>query len=135
MIRELRTLLAVAREGTFAGAGDRIGLTQAAVSAQMQRLEAELGAALFDRTGRTARLNALGRQTLARAQEIVRLYDGLGQRAASGAQAAPVSVGAIASVERAMLPEVLARFHKRHAGYIRVVPGVSLRLLELVDAG
>jgi DNA-binding transcriptional LysR family regulator len=40
MIRELKTLLAVAREGTFAAAGDKIGLTQAAVSAQMQRLEA-----------------------------------------------------------------------------------------------
>ena len=43
MIKELKTLIAVAREGTFAAAGNRIGLTQAAVSAQIQRLEAELG--------------------------------------------------------------------------------------------
>jgi DNA-binding transcriptional LysR family regulator len=134
MIPELRTLIAVAREGTFAAAGERIGLTQAAVSAQMQRLEAELGFSLFDRSGRTARLNAMGQQTLVRAQEIVRLYEGLGSKAAGGT-AAPVSLGAIASVERSVLPGVLARFHKQHAGYIRVVPGVSMRLLDLVDAG
>lgn len=32
MIRELKTLIAVAQEGTFAAAGNKIGLTQAAVS-------------------------------------------------------------------------------------------------------
>ncbi|EPM97022.1 LysR family transcriptional regulator, partial [Pseudomonas syringae pv. actinidiae ICMP 18804] len=60
MIKELKTLIAVAREGTFAAAGDRIGLTQAAVSAQMQRLEAQLGVELFDRKGRSAQLNRMG---------------------------------------------------------------------------
>ena len=40
MIKELKTLIAVAREGTFAAAGNKIGLTQAAVSAQIQRLAA-----------------------------------------------------------------------------------------------
>ena len=59
MIRELKTLVAVAREGTFAAAGQKIGLTQAAVSAQMQRLEGELGFELFDRSGRSARLNSI----------------------------------------------------------------------------
>jgi len=42
MIRELKTLITVAQEGTFAAAGNKIGLTQAAVSAQMKRLEEEL---------------------------------------------------------------------------------------------
>ena len=84
MIRELKTLVAVAREGTFAAAGDKIGLTQAAVSAQMKRLESELGFRLFERTGRSARLNARGRQTLTQAEELLRLYRNLGS---------PVSVG------------------------------------------
>ena len=70
MIRELKTLIAVAREGTFAAAGDKIGLTQAAVSAQMKRLESELGFSLFERTGRSARLNPRGRQTLTQAEEL-----------------------------------------------------------------
>ena len=58
MIRELKTLIAVAREGTFAAAAHKIGLTQAAVSAQIARLESELGMELFDRTGRSANLHA-----------------------------------------------------------------------------
>src|SRR2546422_527633 len=73
MIRELKTLVAVAREGTFAAAGQKVGLTQAAVSAQMQRLEGELGFELFDRTGRAAKLNPMGQQTLAQAEELIRL--------------------------------------------------------------
>ena len=69
MIRELKTLIAVAQHGTFAAAGQRIGLTQAAVSAQMKRLEAELGVALFERSGRAAVLTQRGQETLQQAQE------------------------------------------------------------------
>jgi DNA-binding transcriptional LysR family regulator len=137
MIRELKTLIAVAREGTFSAAGDKIGLTQAAVSAQMQRLEAELGFALFDRTGRSAQLNDAGRHTLAQAEELVRLYGNLGADAAAHApDARVIGIGAIASVQRSMLPDVLARFHKQCEGArTRVVPGVSMGLADQVDAG
>ncbi len=135
MIRELKTLIAVCREGTFAAAGKQIGLTQAAVSAQMQRLERELGYELFDRKGRAAQLNARGRQTLSQAQELIRLYASLG--APNGAPAdALVSVGAIASVQRALLPGVLARFHRENPHCrTRVLPGLSMELVNLVDAG
>jgi len=136
MIRELKTLLAVAREGTFAAAGEQIGLTQAAVSAQMQRLEAELGFQLFDRTGRSARLNALGHQTLAQAQELLRLYGNLGSSDAGQQASAVLNIGAIASVQRSLLPDALGKFHKQVPGCrTRVVPGLSLELLNLVDAG
>ena len=70
MLRELQTFIAVARHGTFAGAGAHIGLTQSAVSAQMQRLEAHLGVTLFDRTGRSATLNKAGRRTLELADKL-----------------------------------------------------------------
>jgi DNA-binding transcriptional LysR family regulator len=136
MIRELKTLMAVAREGTFAAAGQRIGLTQAAVSAQMQRLESELGFDLFDRTGRSARLNAMGHETLARAEEIVRLAEGLGSRRGGDPQPAQVTLGAIASAQRSVLPRVLAKFHRQSpACRTRIVPGVSMHLQDLVDAG
>lgn len=136
MIRELKTLMAVAREGTFAAAGVKVGLTQAAVSAQMRRLETELGFELFDRTGRSARLNALGQQTVARGQELLALYADLGARSPERPAAVRVTVGAIASVQRAVLPEALARFHRQHGPVrTRVVPGLSTDLLGLVDAG
>jgi DNA-binding transcriptional LysR family regulator len=136
MIRELKTLIAVAREGTFAAAADKIGLTQAAVSAQMQRLEADLGFALFDRTGRAARLNSMGQQTLARAQELMGLYDKLGARDVGHPATAFVGIGAIASVQRSLLPDVLAKFHRQCRGCrTRVVPGLSMELVNRVDAG
>ncbi|MDR7379579.1 DNA-binding transcriptional LysR family regulator [Rhodoferax ferrireducens] len=136
MIRELKTFVSVARQGTFAAAGESIGLTQAAVSAQMQRLEAELGFALFDRTGRSARLNAMGHQTLDRAQELIRLYSDLGSRQKGRAATVLVRIGAIASVQRTLLPDVLAKFHKQFPDCrSRVIPGLSMDLVNRVDAG
>jgi len=136
MIRELRTLVAVAREGSFAAAGNKVGLTQAAVSAQMQRLEGELGYALFDREGRSARLNRRGQQTLLRAQELIRLYANLGHSADAPAAAAPIAIGAIASAQRTLLPDALAAFYREHPQQlVRIVPGVSMHLVDLVDAG
>lgn len=136
MIRELKTFITVAREGTFAAAGNRIGLTQAAVSAQIQRLEAELGFALFDRTGRSAQLNRRGQQLLVQAQELVRLYGELGQSTMGQAPAQLITLGAIASVQRSHLPQALADFHQRYPHCrTRVVPGLSLELVNLVDVG
>lgn len=136
MIRELKTFLAVAERGTFAAAGERIGLTQAAVSAQMQRLESELGFQLFDRTGRSARLNVRGHQTLQRAQELILLYSRLGSSKVGQDAMVRIQIGAITSVQRSLLPQALARFHKSWSNCTtRVVPGVSMDLVHLVDAG
>ncbi|MFW9081943.1 LysR substrate-binding domain-containing protein [Pseudomonas sp. P2757] len=136
MIKELKTLIAVAREGTFAAAGNKIGLTQAAVSAQIQRLEAELGFEIFDRKGRTAHLNRMGHQILLQAQELLRLYDNLGSSTVGLPASVLVNVGAIASVQRSFLPDALARFHQQSPQCrTRVVPGLSMELVNLVDAG
>ncbi|KPB79951.1 LysR family transcriptional regulator [Pseudomonas syringae pv. tomato] len=136
MIKELKTLIAVAREGTFAAAGDRIGLTQAAVSAQMQRLEAQLGIELFDRKGRSAQLNRMGQQVLLQGQELVRLYGSLGNSATGSAPNVLVTIGAIASVQRSFLPDALALFHRQFPQCrTRVIPGLSMDLVNQVDAG
>ncbi len=136
MIRELKTLIAVAREGTFAAAGDKIGLTQSAISAQMQRLEDSLGFALFDRVGRAARLNKMGHQTLLQAQELVRLYSNLGSVQTGVPANVLVTIGSIASLQCSLLPDAIAGFHRQCPQCrTRIVPGVSLALLNLVDAG
>lgn len=136
MIRELQTLIAISREGTFAAAGNKIGLTQAAVSAQIARLESELGLVLFDRIGRTARLNKRGQQVLQQADELIRLYNNLGASPKGLPAAVLVSIGSIASIQRSLLPDALARFHRQCPGCrTRIVPGLSLDLVNLVDAG
>ncbi len=136
MIRELKTFVAVVREGSFAAAGERIGLTQSAVSAQMQRLEIRLGIALFDRQGRSARLNKAGQRVLAQAEELLGLYDNLGAPPAGTAAPVQVNIGAIASLQRALVPDALARFHREYPQCrTRIVPGLSLELVNQVDAG
>jgi len=136
MIRELKTFIAVAREGTFAAAGNRIGLTQAAVSAQMQRLEAELGFELFDRTGRAAHMNRRGQQLLLQAQELLRMYNELGTHTPGLPISTLVNIGAIASIQRSLLPDALARFHRQFPQCrTRILPGLSMELVNLVDAG
>ncbi|MHC5133170.1 LysR family transcriptional regulator [Pseudomonas glycinis] len=136
MIKELKTLIAVAREGTFAAAGNKIGLTQAAVSAQIQRLEGELGFEIFDRKGRSAHLNKMGHQILLQAQELLRLYDNLGSTTPGEPPSVLVSIGAIASVQRSYLPDALSKFHKQCPQCrTRVIPGLSMEMVNLVDAG
>ncbi|RKR38147.1 LysR family transcriptional regulator [Paraburkholderia sp. BL17N1] len=136
MLSELKTFIAVSQYGTFSGAGARIGLTQSAVSAQMQRLEEELGFALFDRTGRSATLNDAGRETLTLAEEMMTLYARLSERGAVAAESGMLRVGAIASAQVSFLADALARFRDDRPGWrIRVVPGVSLGLLGQVDSG
>ncbi|HAO00208.1 MAG TPA: LysR family transcriptional regulator [Halomonas sp.] len=136
MIRELKTLIAVAQHGTFAAAGQHIGLTQAAVSAQMKRLEAALGVALFGRSGRAAVLTKRGQETLQQAQALIALYGTLGAASAGQEAATRVNLGAIASIQRSLLPNVLAHFHRQFPECrSRVVPGLSLALMNQVDAG
>jgi DNA-binding transcriptional LysR family regulator len=135
MIRELRTFLAVARHGTFSRAGEQVALSQSAVSAQIQRLEETLGFPLFDRIGRNARLNAAGRETLARAEVLINQFEALLQPQAT-APAAALRIGAIASVQGVLMPDVLVTLRQQHPGLrLRVVPGVSMDLLGQVDDG
>jgi DNA-binding transcriptional LysR family regulator len=136
VIRELKTFLAVVQFGTFASAGYQIGLTQSAVSAQMQRLEEELGFSLFDRTGRAAVLNAAGKQTVKLAEELLNVYAKLADQGEAADKTGLLRVGAIASVQASFMVEAIKRFRQDLPGWrIRVVPGVSLNLLAKVDAG
>jgi DNA-binding transcriptional LysR family regulator len=136
MMRELKTFLAVVRYGTFAGAGSHIGLTQSAVSAQIQRLEEDLGFPLFDRTGRSATLNAAGKQTVEVAEELLSVYARLADRGGAAEQSGLLRVGAIASAQGSFLVSAIQRFRQDSPGWrIRVIPGVSLNLLAQVDSG
>ncbi|HEY3047653.1 MAG TPA: LysR family transcriptional regulator [Polaromonas sp.] len=74
-IRFLRTFLAVAQVGSFAGASERVALTQAAVGLQMRALETELKTVLFERSGRGVVLSVAGRALIAHAEKIIACYD------------------------------------------------------------
>lgn len=136
MLSELKTFIAVCRHGTFAAAGERIGLTQSAVSSQIKRLEESLGFPLFDRTGRSATLNAAGQATLVRAEEIHALYARLADLPSEASTTGLLRIGAIASVQPTLLARALALLRsKQPLLRVHVTPGVSMGIMDELDAG
>lgn len=63
-LNALRAFEAAARLGGFAAAGAELGVTPGAVTAHVKALEAELGAALFERQAKGVALTALGQRCL-----------------------------------------------------------------------
>lgn len=134
MLTELKTLVAVARCGTFAAAGGKIGLTQSAVSSQIKRLEEALGLALFDRTGRSATLNAAGLRVVDQAEELIARFSRLGDPADNDTSDVVLQLGALSSLQPSLVARALVDFRQTHPHQpVRVVPGPSLYLLNQID--
>jgi DNA-binding transcriptional LysR family regulator len=69
-IEQLRTLRAVVEAGSFSAAARKLGRVQAAVSQAIDRLEAQLGLRLFDRSGRVPRLTGHGEAVASAAARV-----------------------------------------------------------------
>ena len=67
-LRQLATFVAVAEEGSFTRAAERLHVVQSAVSAGVRNLEKELGAELFDRSTHSVKLTDSGRVLLPEAR-------------------------------------------------------------------
>ncbi|MGJ7579392.1 LysR family transcriptional regulator [Variovorax sp. RHLX14] len=136
MIAELKTFIAVCRYGTFASAGERIGLTQSAVSSQIRRIEEHLGFSLFDRTGRSATLNSAGQTVLERSEVICALFAKLGEPADEDSPQGLLRLGSIASAQPTLVARAIEIFRRTFPLVrIHISPGVSLRLMDDLDAG
>lgn len=70
LARQLQYFIVVAEEENLHRAAERLNIAQSALSRRIQDLEADLGASLFDRTGRSIRLNEAGRLLLENARRI-----------------------------------------------------------------
>lgn len=74
-LANLNAFVAVAETGGFSDAGERLHLTQPAVSKRIAALELQLGLRLFDRIGREVSLTEAGRALLPRAYQILDVID------------------------------------------------------------
>ena len=72
-LSQLEVFLAVAREGRFSRAAEKLHRTQSAVSQTIHKLEAELGESLFDRSSREGVLTDAGRVLHEHAEKLINL--------------------------------------------------------------
>src|SRR5215467_7873542 len=77
MLEDLHALVEFAQAGSIAGAADRLYRTPSAVTRQLQRLEAALGAELLDRSVKPPRLNSLGSRVLEQARDLFQRTEAL----------------------------------------------------------
>lgn len=121
-LRQLEYFVAVVEEANFTRAAARVRVAQPAVSAQIARLERELGHRLLDRTRRETRLTAAGRAILPHARAALSAVSAA--RAAvddlSQLMTGSVTLGTVTS-HNVDLPTLLADYHRAH-------PGVEMRL-------
>jgi DNA-binding transcriptional LysR family regulator len=124
-LRQLEYFVAVAEEANFTRAAERVHISQSGVSAQIRRLEHDLGATLIDRSGRTATVTTAGkaalehaRAALASADDVRRAVDEV-----NGLVRGRLVVGMVTACTVTPLFDALAAFHRSH-------PGVELTLLE-----
>lgn len=136
-IRLLRTLVAIADAKTFSAAADVVHVTHAAVSQQMQTLEADLGIALFNRETRTPELTPVGHQIVARARVLITDYDNLVPSVLSeGGLSGQIALGAIPTTLTGLTPRALAILKSRFPKIgLRIQPGLTGALLAEVERG
>jgi DNA-binding transcriptional LysR family regulator len=126
----LRCFVAVAREGSFSRAADRLYRSQPAVSLQVRKLEREIGRPLFDRSRRAPVLTDAGRVLLAESADLLDRLEALTGLVA-GTREGPSGTLAIASnlsLIGHFLPPLAGAFHARF-------PLVRLRLLNRTARG
>ena len=137
-LHQLEYFVAVAEEASFTRAASRVHVAQPGVSAQVRRLESELGQQLLDRSGRSVRLTEVGSAVLpfARAALDAVANARLTVDDLAGLVRGQVTVGMVSGCALPVLAELLAGFHDRHPGVaIALVEDNSDRLVERLRDG
>jgi LysR family transcriptional regulator, transcription activator of glutamate synthase operon len=124
-LRQLRSLVAIAEEGQFTRAADRLGIAQSSLSAQIRNLEEELGLSVFDRTTRRVNLTDAGASLLETARSVLAEIDdvksGLQQR--RDLLSGQVTIGVTQTPGPVDVVGLLADFHHQH-------PSIELSVRE-----
>ena len=132
MLDDLRALVEFAHAGSIGGAADRLFRTPSAISRQLQRLEAALGAELLDRSTKPPRLNSLGSRVLERAREMLQRTEAL--RSLASPDAEPhglLRIGLAHALAEGTLIEPIRALTERYSKVqLRLVSGLTGELFN-----
>ena len=120
---QLRVLAAIADAGSFSAAARHLNRAQSVISYTIGNLEAQLGLALFDRSGRAPVLTEAGRALMADARRVGAAVDDMRARAGALRQGneAELSIAVDVLYPMPRLVEILRRFAAQY-------PVITLRL-------
>ncbi|MDR8411607.1 LysR family transcriptional regulator [Nonomuraea sp. 3-1Str] len=129
-IRQVRHFVAVTTHGSFTAAARAEVIVQSALSASIRKLERELGAELFERTGRRPVLTPAGAAFLPAARALLAEEASAREAvsAVTGLTSGRVAIGTIQTLTSVDLPAELAAFH-------RVRPGIQISVIDATTAG
>nr|WP_255426399.1 LysR substrate-binding domain-containing protein [Pseudonocardia sp. C8] len=128
----------LAEDGNFSRAAERLRISQPALSQQIQRLEAEVGAPLVDRTSRPVALTEVGRRLLEQTAELldqVRSIERLATAAGRG-ETGSLRIGVIPLALLGPVPGCLRAFRGTHPDVlVSLHRSDSAPLLDLLGSG
>ncbi|HSR65786.1 MAG TPA: LysR family transcriptional regulator [Xanthomonadaceae bacterium] len=130
-LKPLRAFCQVIRLGSVSRAAEALFLSQPAITLQLQALEREFGARLFDRSGRRLQPTREGEALYALARPLVEGLDGLEaafRAEVSGLDAGELDIAAGSSTILYLLPGIVEAFRRHH-------PEVRLTLHNVTGAG
>jgi LysR family transcriptional regulator for metE and metH len=137
-VRHLRLVSAVAELGSLTRAGDRLHLTQSALSHQLRDIESRLGAALFLRVGKRLVLTPAGERLLATARDVLDRLDRTEQdiHQMGKARAGMLRLTTECYTCYHWLPPLLVRYRKRFPQVeVRIDVAATGRPLDMLLAG
>src|SRR3954468_11422115 len=115
-LQQLRYFLAIADEGSFTRAAQRLFVAQPSLSQQMKSLEQELGGPLLERLPTGVRLTAAGNAFVTEARAAVTHAERAARnaRSALGLEAGELEVATVTSVAFGVLPPAFELWHDRY---------------------
>lgn len=124
-LRQLRYFVTLAETGNFHRAAERLNISQPPLTVAIRKLEAELGAALFDRGARGVTLTPAGRSSLEIARAALAQADRFRETVREGAvgERGRLRVGFVGSATFELLPRLITSYRRRY-------PAVELVLEE-----
>lgn len=112
-LRQIEVFVSIARLENVSRAADRLAMSQSAASTALLELERHFDSPLFDRIGKSLRLNSTGRGFLPQAEDLLsraRALEGF----LAGGQLAPLAVGATLTIGNYLATLILAEYLRRY---------------------
>jgi LysR family hydrogen peroxide-inducible transcriptional activator len=136
-LQELRYVVAVAEKESFVQAAEACHVSQPTLSAQIRKLEEQLGVTLFERTNRRVRITPVGEAIVKKARHVIEECTQIGELAktSSGPFSEPLRIGIIPTLGPYLLPWILPPIHKSHPGLrLTIREGLTAELVAELDA-